>query len=161
MLLSAAEEVTEDEAASVVRIFAQLLDSRSPFAQAIILSAAAPVLPAYPALLSPFVACLLDLEGKTRLRVLGSAPTIQLPMAGGESVEFASLPAVWPPLEVAIALMDSARARSLDALEPAYTDVLSALLPAGARLDDGEGPSWALLAPGDAGATRTPRNSHP
>ena len=32
---------------------------------------------------------------------------------------------------------------------------------ANAGLDDGEGPSWALLAPGDAGATRTPRNSHP
>jgi hypothetical protein len=132
-----------NDPAAIVGLLSKALSNRCPAAQAVVLSSASPVLSAHPALLSPFVESLVAVELPSAMRAVlcGDAP-IRLPMAGGTMLSADPLPSSWPALMVATALMDTARARSLDTLEPAYTEVLSALL-APSSLSSGAGLDWS------------------
>jgi len=57
-------------------------------------------------------------------------------------LSFPPLPLVWPGFLVAAALMDTARARQLDALETPYVEVLSAILPKAAEPDRAAWADW-------------------
>lgn len=132
-----------NDPAAIVGLLSKALSNRCPAAQAVVLSAAAPVLSSHPALLPSFVESLVALELPSSMRAVlcGDAP-IRLPMAGGAMLSANPLPSSWPSLMVAVALMDTARARSLDTLEPAYTEVLSALL-APSSLSSGAVLEWS------------------
>jgi hypothetical protein len=116
-----------DEPAIIVGLLSKALATRCPSAQAIVLSASAPVLAANPSLLPPFVECLVEMPSGMRAGLLGGSTTT-VATAGGLSLTAPPLPASWPPLLVATGVMDTARARSLDTLEPAYTEVHASLL---------------------------------
>ena len=124
--------LTEERAAGAVELVAKALGSRCPSAQVVALSSAAPLLAARPVLLPPFVESLLDLPSSTRLALLSEeGEPLLLSMAGGGVLAAPTLPAQWPALLVAVALMNAARMRGLDTLEPSYAEVLGALLPPG------------------------------
>jgi len=133
----------EQDPPAIAGMLSKALLNRCPAAQAVVLSSAAPVLASHPALLAPFVESLVAVELPSAMRAVlcGDAP-IRLPMAGGATLTAASLPTSWPALMVATALMDTARARSLDTLETAYTEVLSALLSP-SSLASGAGLEWS------------------
>jgi len=120
--------VDEVQAAGPISLLTKSLVSRMPGTQIIALAAAAPLLERYPALLSTFVDSLLSLPSGQRRQLLMEGP-VPVTTANGSAKEAAPLPPTWPALEVASALMDQARAYSLDTLEPPYTEVLTALEP--------------------------------
>jgi len=113
-------------------LLAKALSSRCHATQILALSAAAPTLSTYPDLLPPFIDSLLSLPSDKRIPLLeaGPASAVEVAIAGGAAMEAATLPPVWPALEVATELMASARARKLDTLELPYAEVLTALVPA-------------------------------
>jgi len=132
-----------NDPAAIVGLLSKALANRCPAAQAVVLSSAAPVLASHPALLPPFVESLVAVELPPPMRAVlcGDAP-IRLPMAGGAILTAAPLPSSWPVLMVATELMATARAHALDTLEPAYAEVLSALL-APSSLSSGAGLDWS------------------
>ena len=126
--------LSEARAGAATGLLRKALASRCPSAQAIALSCAAPLLSDHPSLLrQAFTESLLDLPASMRAALLSEdAPPISIATAGGGGLAAATLPSLWSPLHVASALMDTARARKLDTLEPSYGEVLTALLPSGA-----------------------------
>jgi len=128
-LLLRADGLDADETNAIVMLMAKVLANRQSAAQMVVLSAAAPCLASFPALLPPFVESLLELGSEARAALLSDEPLVHLAKAGGEELAFATLPATWPGVLVASHLFHTARARQLDTLEVPYTEVLSALLP--------------------------------
>jgi hypothetical protein len=118
--------------AAVVALLVHALASRAPSAQVVALACAVKVLVEYPKLLPAFVESLLDLPADMRADLLSpdkSHEDVHIATAGGATIDANTLVSVWPKLNVAKALMDSARAHSLDTLEPAHAEVIAALLP--------------------------------
>ena len=121
-----------DDPAAVVALLVHALASRAPSAQVVALACAVKVLVEYPKLLPAFVESLLDLPADMRADLLSpdkSHEDVHIATAGGATIDANTLVSVWPKLNVAKALMDSARAHSLDTLEPAHAEVIAALLP--------------------------------
>jgi len=133
-LLANPPEVPPDDMdlALPVGLLTKALSSRAPSAQAIALASSVKVLSEYPALLPAFVESLLELPPDLRASLLSETKTndeVSIATAGGAMIAANTLPNVWPKLAVAQSLMEYARARSLDTLDPAHAEVIAALLP--------------------------------
>lgn len=114
-------------AQKLVDMLTRLLDRRSPAVQSAALCSAVPLLGSVQALLPPFVASLLALPPTQRSLLLaqGDAP-VALPGAGSH-IEMQPLRS-WQPLPVAVELMSSAKAASLDHLDREHAEVIQALV---------------------------------
>jgi hypothetical protein len=116
-----------------LRLLSKALGCGVAPAQVIAISGATKVISVFPSLVHPFVDALVELPLDLRGSLLAqSTEPIAITLAGGSSLEAApigSILSLLSPLVVAEVLMESARAKGLDALEVAHAEIIATLLP--------------------------------